>query len=122
MKLVRTKNEIIENIVKLNNYISDENDYALRLVQRGACFVVLKDNGVYKFYPSRFIGYINNNLERHIHNNDKDGKDTNPTISNILGTKPIQNELLEQEYYKYCKLLGISPYNKKHKFWDAILN
>ncbi len=77
--------------------------FALNLVQRGACFIVINDNGMFEFYPSRFIGYVNNYLEIHRHNDDKDGRDTNPAISKILGMKPIQNEFFEQENYKYCK-------------------
>ena len=56
----------------------------------------------------------------HINNGIKDGKGTNPAISKILGMKPEQNLEYDKEYYKFCSRLGITPDNKRHKYWKVV--
>jgi len=70
---------------------------------------------IYKFYPSRFLGYVDNNMDAHVNNDDKDGRKTNPKISVILGTKPVFNLELEEAYVRYCEQLGFKA-NKKGSF------
>ncbi len=36
-------------------------------------------------------------------NKYKDGKETNPAISNILGNKPVYDTEIEIQYQKYCE-------------------
>lgn len=79
------------------------------------------DNG-YKFYPSRFIGYVNNSMDAHARNQEKDGKVTNPAITDIIGTKPQLNETLEDEYKEYCVSLSFKAnkagaFGVKRKYW-----
>jgi hypothetical protein len=76
-----------------------------------------------KFAPSRFIGYKNNTITKHESNITKDGRETNPAISDALGVKqPIINEELEELYKKYCIYLGFSPppkgaFGVTRKYW-----
>jgi len=84
--------------------------------------VAVRDYGTYKFYPSRFIGYLDNSMDAHLSNVEKDGKETNPAISKILGGKPLSNPIFNQEYAKYCETLGFVPRDKgsfgtERKFW-----
>ncbi|HEY8804974.1 MAG TPA: hypothetical protein VIM42_07740 [Clostridium sp.] len=58
----------------------------------------MKNDSHYKFYPSRFIGYVDNNIDEHLNNVYKDGKETNPAISEILGCRPAFELKLEKEY------------------------
>ena len=66
----------------------------------------------------KFIGYKNNTMNKHQHNLDKDGRETNPIITSILHVKTCApNETLENEYIRYCNSLDIKPYKYKRKYW-----
>lgn len=126
MFLVRNKNEILKNIMLLDNYVTqgieNQKEFALSLIKKGTCFIAMRKNNSYKFYPSRFVGYVDNNMDAHLNNDLKDGKETNPAISNILGSKPTFDLQLEKAYKKYCEELGFFPNQKgsfgvERKFW-----
>ena len=126
MKTVSNLNELITNIQTLDGYLNaqvdPEYDFALNLIKNGTCFVAMEDSSVYRFYPSRFIGYADNSMDAHLNNVEKDGKETNPAISKILGAKPSINSILNQEYARYCEALGFVPRDKgafgsERKFW-----
>ena len=128
MYLIKKKKELHENIKQIDEYLTNKIDpkynYALDLIKRGTCFVALADrNGTIKFYPSRFIGYKNNTMDAHSSNVYKDGKETNPRISSLIGINPIFDLPLEQEYIKYCKKLGFIAREKgsfgvQRKYWS----
>ncbi|ADK16307.1 hypothetical protein [Clostridium ljungdahlii] len=126
LNLVKNKNEILTNGTLLDTYISkgseQEKEFALALIKKGTCFIAIKKGSSYKFYPSRFIGYADNNMDAHLNNKNKDGRETNPAISDILDCKPAFNLELEKEYERYCKQLGFSANEKgsfgvERKYW-----
>ena len=126
MELVKSLEEIRHNIAVLNAYLDKKTDpeysYALGLVKRGICFVADSSSGKYRFYPSRFIGYANNTMDKHMSNTTKDGKQTNPAISTILHDKPQHNLQLEELYQTYCPSLGFEANEKgsrgiDRKYW-----
>ncbi len=126
MKLVTDINQLLENIDTLEAYISEGNAYenqaATDLIKNGICFVSYQVGEQLRFAPSRFIGYVNNKLEKHAVSQEKDGRDTNKAITAIIKMQPSPNEILEKKYFDYCYSLGIQP-NKKapfgntRKFW-----
>ena len=83
IELVKTFDEICENIQTIDKYLNDPDlkEYAFGLIKRGICFVVVKNKGEYSFYPSRFIGYNANTKDLHYKNFGKHGGDTNKAIS-----------------------------------------
>ena len=122
--LVKTFDEISKNIQTIEKYLNDPElkEYAFGLIKRGTCFVVVKNNDEYRFYPSRFIGYTANTKELHSNNIEKDGRVTNKAISSILNKKPVLFEELDKEYCQFCKRQGITPnlkgaFGVKRKFW-----
>ena len=129
MYLVENKKEIYENMKRIDEYLSNKVDpkyeYALGRIKLGTCFIALVDkNDRIKFYPSRFIGYKNNTMDAHLSNENKDGKETNPKISSLIGINPIFNLPLEQEYIKYCEKLGFIAREKgsfgvQRKYWSV---
>ena len=72
MELINSKDELIKNIETLEYYINEGKDLevidAKSLIKRGTCFVVYKIDSVLHFAPSRFIGYRDNNLDKHFRN------------------------------------------------------
>lgn len=126
MQLLFFKQGLITNIQTLDGYLNaqvdPEYDFALNLIKNGTCFVAMEDSSVYRFYPSRFIGYADNSMDAHLNNVEKDGKETNPAISRILGAKPSVNSILNKEYARYCETLGFEPrykgaFGSERKFW-----
>lgn len=126
MRIVENLDELKANIKVLDKYLNSKKDpeyeFALGLVKRGTCFVAVKENGTYRFYPSRFIGYVNNNMDAHLNNEYKDGKETNPAISSILDRKPMPNPELDNLYREYCELLGFvanerGTFGVERKYW-----
>lgn len=124
MELVRTKEEILENIATLDSYLKDPalKDYAANLIRRGTFYVVVQRNNELGFYPSRFIGYKNNSRAAHMENRGKDVLDTNKRISEIVGFQPEKSAQMEEELKKFCIGLGITPtktgiFGVSRKYW-----
>lgn len=129
MKTIGDLNELKANLQKIDEYLASRKDpeysFAISLVKKGTCFVVTKVNDSYKFYPSRFIGYTSNSMDAHLENGSRDGRETNPAISEILGNMPVPNTELEKYYKEYCETLGFAANNGgafgvERKYWNII--
>ena len=111
VRLIENKEELFANIRILDKYLADKTEpfyeFALNLIKKGICFVVIKEKNSYRFYPSRFIGYYNNSMDAHLNNPLKSGIDTNQVISEILGSKPKVNPELDKHYQEFCESLGL---------------
>ena len=124
---VESLGEILDNCVTLDGYIKSKKDpeytYALELVKRGTCFLAIEKDGQYSFYPSRFIGYVNNTMIQHENNGAKDGRETNPAIADAINQgNPTPNPNLDLLYKDYCARLGFRASDKgtfgvERKFW-----
>ena len=124
---VESLDEVLDNCATLDGYIESRKDpeytYALDLVKRGTCFLAIEDEGEYRFYPSRFIGYYNNSMVQHENNVDKDGRVTNPAIAAAIDQgNPTPNSELDLLYKNYCNSLCFHASDKgtfgvERKFW-----
>jgi hypothetical protein len=128
MRTVESLNEIKVNMETLDKYLASKKDpeytFAINLIRRGTCFIAMEKNGKYRFYPSRFIGYLNNGMNEHLNNRKKDGRVTNPAISEIIGKIPTPNPVLENLYHEYCESLGFIANEKgafgvERKYWEV---
>ncbi len=127
MDLVRKRKEIEANLDRLQDY-GQSSDRQARvfyrdLLERGICFVAYRRHGWRCFGPSRFIGYVNNDLRRHQANHSKGGRATNRAIKRVLGYPPGQDAMLEREYLQECARAGLrpgstGPFRTKRKFWS----
>ena len=119
--LVTTKNQIINNMDIIDSYLNavgtTECGYAKDLIKRGRCFAYKIIKGEYHFYPSRFIGYVDETMTSHKADMG-DGKKTNPAITKILETKLEENVELEKEYLKYLSELELDSYELKRRYWN----
>jgi hypothetical protein len=126
MGFVKELADIIENIETVDKYLLDpvKQDFVIGLIKEGSCFVAVKGEAEYRFYPSRFIGYKNNNLEAQTKRDRENGKDSSPSISQIFKRKPHPSQDLELEYKKFCQKLGFTASDKgsagvEHKYWTT---
>lgn len=126
MNPVLNEKQLVKNIETLENYLSKENSSeqseAHSLIKRGKCFIAYRRDNQTRFAPSRFIGYEDNNIEKHNRNITKHGGVTNQAINKIIKAKPEKNKSLDQQYVDYCNFLGIKAgafgaYGAERKFW-----
>jgi hypothetical protein len=129
LPLVSNVAEIQQNAETLGAYLQNANSqdgkFAKNLIRRGRCFVIVSSPNGHCFYPSRFMGYVDNSREAHERMGEKDGKDTNREIKAALGEELIKrgNEQWgrwETAYNDFCGRLGIVPYNVPRKYWPPI--
>lgn len=127
MQYVQSLEEIKENMLVLDSYLDkkceSEYSFALNLIKKGICFIAVKTEDRYRFYPSRFIGYVENTMDKHLNNPEKDGRKTNPAISKVLNQNLSYNPDLEKEYKAYCEYLGFiangkGAYGVERKYWE----
>ena len=128
MKLISSQSDLTRNIERFAKYLEEaegpDADFARGLLRKGVCFVAMSIGSKEVFAPSRFIGYENNSREVHLKNDQKDGRETTPVITRLLGSPPVAEGNLELRYTQFCNGLGIEPYatgafGVKRKFWDA---
>lgn len=126
MGLIQTHKHLEQNILNVEKYIAigteEEKSEIRELIKRGICFVAYNVGNETRFAPSRFLGYVYNELYKHKYAFEKDGRDTNKSISKIIRSKPNQNKVLESKYIEYCRKLGITPrakgsYGVVRKYW-----
>jgi 5-methylcytosine-specific restriction enzyme A len=124
METIKSIHDLYDNLVTFESYrYSAKYSYEyLKFLKRGTCFVIWQDGDKVLIGPSRFIGYLNNTIEKHENNEKKDGRITNPAISNILNVAPLINEAAEQLYVNHCHELGIETnstgaFGVTRKYW-----
>ena len=124
MELVKNMSEIVENIRTLDAYLQDQakQDFALKLISEGANFIAVKEDRAYRFYPSRYVGYRENNHEAYVKYNLDEGKDACSIISQILKHNPKSSQDMETAYKAYCEALGFVAAKKgnggiERRFW-----
>lgn len=124
MGFVKELADIVENIETFDKLLMDsvKQDFAISLIKEGTFFVAVKREEKYRFYPSRFAGYKNNSIEAQTKRDRENGKDSSPSISQILKHKPNPSQDLEAEYKKFCLKLGFTANDKgsagvEHKYW-----
>ena len=142
MELVNCVEDIIENAKRFDAYIKNgkfnEKEFAINCISLGRCFVVIKENDNYKFYPSKYIGYKNNSASGYydayynaeaLPGEEKhgdaayytfDGRVSNKAITKVLGCPVEKDYELSDLFIKYCNSLGLKGSEKK-KFWKNII-
>ena len=125
--LVESRKDLEKNIQTVEAYLRDRNtkqfDEMSGYIQRGACFIVYKnDDGRFAFVPSKFIGHLDNTLNKHAQENFYGGGETNNKISRILGEMQSENSELEEWYIQYCHHLGAKPSARIRRYWVSLLN
>lgn len=125
MDLITRKAELTENIARLRQYLKSsgaDRGFALDFIRQGICFVVTEQDGKAFFAPSRFIGYRSNTRHDHVHNEDRDGRETNAALEAILLAPLAASDALEGEYDTFCASLRLrrrkAPFGNTRKFWD----
>ncbi len=120
MRLVETWTEIRGNLIAFNSYgkSSDmlEREFFVERLRLGKCFVALDTDKGIIFGPSRFLGYVDNNIYSHEDNKSKHGWDTNPAISEFVGPCKTIAEI-EESFIRFCHEYQVDPIKYTRKYW-----
>ncbi|WP_051697630.1 HNH endonuclease [Prevotella sp. 10(H)] len=119
---IETIQDLKDNLLTIEAYIGDdfstqEREFALSLIQKGKNLIAYKVQDEWHFAPSRFIGYKDNDMQKHLDNDTKDGKETTPVIEKLAKQKLNYDPKIEEAYIKYCELLDIEVYQNKRQYW-----
>lgn len=117
IEFIDSREDVVVNIKTLYSYLNGEKGeeyrtWAIEKMVRGHNFVVEMINSHVCFAPSRFVGYINNTMERHEANTEKDGKETDSRLRAYYDM--VQDDrldvLLNNELSKYDVSSGQKKY------------
>lgn len=118
MPLVKSVEEVEKNIRTLHAAVVNNNHDAIRLIRKGKSIVVANIGGNIIFGPSRFLGYRDNDIERHMSGEfDRDGKETNPAIKHALGFDKSSNVAADSEFLRYCGRLNVKADDNQRQYW-----
>lgn len=126
MEVVNSLNQVTENVEQLErgrSIPSSASAAAYRaLIKRGTCFVPYISKEGLAFAPSRFVGYVENDLSTHSNNPDRDGRLTNAALNKIFGSQPYADESLESRYLAFCAQVGVErsqtgSFGVARKYW-----
>ena len=121
METVKALDGILRNLESLERYqkSSDKSERVFweNLIKRGRCFVVWESHGQFTFGPSRFVGYLDNDMLKHKANREKDGRVTNKVIKSFL-KECVADKLLETEFVRVCQNENIEPARIQRKYWQ----
>ena len=105
MQLVSNREQVKRNLETLEGYRTSQQPegrtFYGRLIREGICFLVYYEGDQFLFGPSRFIGYVDNDMTQHEANEDKHGRETNPAIEAIFG-RFEPNDEGESVYRQVC--------------------
>ena len=122
MRLVRSVPELIEAARRFHSLAGGteaERQAYRNFVANGHNFFVTESGSSLAFAPSRYVGYWNNSPAKHAKNYLKHGSETDRRIRSIVGWKPSPNLVLETEYQRFCRQIGVSqPQKRPRKFWE----
>ena len=113
---IETREDIVQNIKTLYSYLdgkvdSEHKDWAIQRMSQGKNYVVeVVDSQIY-FAPSRFVGYVDNTMEKH-EANPGNGTETDKKIKNFY--QKVQDvkldALLQKAMSEYSIVVGAKKY------------
>ena len=136
MDFVKDIKDLLNNAITLDTYIASNEieirNFAIDIIRHGHCFMFTDKKDGTHFYPSRFMGYLNDTKEKYEESKREkknlekrpdtvDGRKTNSVITSILHCPLHKDFELEKKFFAYCELLGVSPDKRVHTFWKKEL-
>ena len=113
---IETREDIVQNIKTLYSYLdgkvdSEHKDWAIQRMSQGKNYVIeVVDSQIY-FAPSRFVGYVDNTMEKH-EANPGNGTETDNKIKNFY--QKVQDvkldALLQKAMSEYSIVVGAKKY------------
>lgn len=126
-ELVSKVEQVLNNIETLYLYGESASEGERRFhrarIKNGKLFAAMEVYGSFQFAPSKFAGYVDNDI-RHAENlSDRDGRQTNIVLSRLFGEalEPGDEgyDAIDQEFLNYCTRKGIVPseHHRERRYW-----
>ena len=114
--IIKTRDDVIANVRTLYSYLSGvegegSKAWAIDKMKRGKNFVVEIIDDRICFAPSRFVGYVNNTIDKHEENHG-DGTQTDDLMPQFY-TK-VSDERLDRVFQEAIEPFGIRTGSKKY--------
>lgn len=126
-ELVSTAEQVLDNIKTLYLYgesaSEDERRFHDARIKNGKLFVVTQVHGSFRFAPSKFAGYIDNDISHTDNLSDRDGRKTNIVLSRLFleALEPGDEgyDAINQGFLDYCSRKGIVPskHHRERRYW-----
>lgn len=125
--LVSNVEQVVENIETLFRY-GESNDQVERKfhdarIKNGKLFAVVEDRGSFRYAPSKFAGYVHNDISHQNSLGDRDGRKTNQALSRLIGKALDADDQgydeIDQNFIDYCGRKGIRPsqHHRQRRYW-----
>lgn len=127
--LVQDVGQLAENIRRLHSYSAgteQERKFHRQTIKNGKLFVHLREKNLSLFAPSKFAGYVGNNLAVS-RSAGRDGRDTNPHLDKLVGRHLDPGDpgydSVDKQYLDYCRTHNIVPsvHHKPRRYWSVDL-
>lgn len=127
--LVSTVEQVLDNIKTLYLYgesaSKGERRFHDERMKNGKLFAVTQVHGNFRFAPSKFAGYVDNDISHADNLSDRDGRKTNTVLSRLFGEalEPGDEgyEAIDQGFLDYCSRKDIVPskHHRERRYWLA---
>lgn len=127
MSLIESFDDLVRNAEALEvaraAATKGESENYRSLVRKGRVWLPYLVKDQLSFGPSRFMGYRDNTVSRHMVREDRDGRITNIRILEILrkefGFKifNIADSEIETQFIRFCSSLSITPDSVNRSYW-----
>lgn len=125
--LVSTIEQVVNNIETLYRYGESNNKDKRKFhdvrVKNGKLFVAVKNRGNFRYAPSKFAGYVNNDISHGEDLSDRDGRKTNVALSSLIGDALEPGDQgygdIDKDFLDYCNRKGITPsqHHRQRRYW-----
>jgi len=126
-ELVSSTEQIADNIETLYRYGESTNYHERRFhdkrIKNGKCFVVVQVRDGFRYAPSKFAGYVANDINHADKLRERDGRRTNKILSRLLGDPLEPGEegynKIDREFLDYCSRKEIEPsqHHRTRRYW-----
>jgi 5-methylcytosine-specific restriction protein A len=126
-ELVSTIEHVIDNVETLYQYgesnNQDERKFHDARIKNGKLFAAVQVRHSFRYAPSKFAGYVNNDLSHAKNLSDRDGRKTNVALSSLIGDALEAGDqgydAIDQDFLDYCKRKGIRPsqHHRQRRYW-----
>lgn len=126
-ELVSTIEQVLENIETLYLYGESANERERRFhnarIKNGKLFAVMQVHDSFRFAPSKFAGYLDNDISHASDLAERDGRKTNIMLSRLFGDalEPGDEgyDAIDQGFLTYCDRKGIVPseHHRERRYW-----
>lgn len=125
--LVSNVQQVVDNIETLYGYGESNNQVERKFhdarIKNGKVFAVVQDRGSFRYAPSKFAGYVNNDISHEKSLSDRDGRKTNQALSSLTG-KALDvgdqgHDEIDKDFLGYCDRKGIRPSqnHRQRRYW-----